>query len=93
MNFTGYREVNVPELNLKMLAALGKSELSKVDIASQLKTSSQTIDNSFVTFESKREECITFKASDRIVCQVAKALGISLAIVETGVKRYFVKGK
>lgn len=91
MNFTGYREVNVPELKIKLLSAFGKSELSRVDIASKLKTSSQSIDNAFVTTTSKRGDCITFKASDRTVCQVANALGLSLAIVETGQKRYYVK--
>jgi len=91
MNFKGYREVNVPELEIKLLSAFGKSELSRVDIASKLKTSSQTIDNAFLTVLSTREGCVTFKASDRIVCQVANALGLSLAIVETGQKRYYIK--
>lgn len=90
MNFRGYREVNVPELESKLTLALDNSELSKVDIASKLKTSSQTIDNAFETIEGVRDG-LTFRASDRIVCQVCNVLGIDLAIIENGQKRYFIK--
>lgn len=92
MNFKGYREVNIPELQIKMLSALGKCEFSKVDIASHLKTSSQSIDNSFATYISENEG-VRFKSSDRLLCQVANLVGIKLAILETGEKRYYIKLK
>ncbi len=86
MKITGYREVPIKELRDKMLSLMKDDKsVTKVDIAYALKKSTQTIDNAFAINDNS-----DFVASDRIVCQVAEALGIRLAIVENGKKMYFV---
>lgn len=93
MNFKGYKKSDVDAIIIQLEAACQRTGLSRVDIASKLKTSSQSIDNAFATTYSKRDNEITFKASDKLVCDIAKTLGIKLAIVETGTKQYFINLK
>jgi len=90
--FKGYTERGIDEVKKILDKRLELSSLSKVDIASSIGTTSQTIDNAFLIKKTDKEpNGKTFKSSDRVLYQVARALGVSLVVVVDGKKRYYIK--
>lgn len=87
----GYKEITPLNLKDKMATTKDKKKTTNVEIAYNLKSSSQSVDNAFRTFFHEKKREIQFKTSDRMICKVCTYLGINIAIVENGTKQYYIK--